>query len=306
MFNDDQPSILPAVPRIVCIGDVHGDMSRLIDLLKITHIIDNNMKWVAEPSDTIVVQLGDQLDSMSRGTTKTWEVVPDTDVVKFMDNLDKIARRSGGRVISILGNHELMNVMGDYNYVSQNSMTMSGGVVNREHMFRNGGYMAQMLSKRNIVVKIGTITFCHGGILPQHLDLVGDNCSIINHVVRKFLRAEKLNKYEEIVFHQTIIGNDSILWTRKYFELIASGNQEELGKLINEVNRRLGTVSIVVGHNTVNNITPSVGGALWLGDAALSRAYDSAYNEVLEILYNDDSTRKTEFRVIHIDKDKDK
>jgi hypothetical protein len=304
MFNDDQPSILSAVPRIVCIGDVHGDLSRLIEILKIVHIIDNNMKWIAVPNNTIVVQLGDQLDSMSRGTAKTWEVIPDTDVVKFMDNLDKIARKSGGRVLSILGNHELMNIMGDYSYVSQNSMTLSGGVVKREHMFRNGGYMAQMLSKRNIVVKIGDISFCHGGILPQHLDVVGDNCSIINRVARKYLRAEKLNGYEEIVFHQTIVGSDSILWTRKYFELIASGNQEELGKLINEVNRRLGSVSIAVGHNTVNNITPSVGGALWLVDAALSRSYDSTYNEILEILYNDDPTKQTEFRVIHIDKDK--
>jgi hypothetical protein len=58
----------------------------------------------------------------------------------------------------------------------------------------------------------------------------------------------------------------------------------------------------VVGHNTVNNITPSVGGALWLVDAALSRSYDSAYIEVLEILYSDNPEKQTEFRVIHINK----
>lgn len=302
MFNDDQPSILPVVPRILCIGDVHGDLSRLIDILKTTKIIDHNMSWIAEPINTIVVQMGDQLDSMSRGTTKIWEVVPDIEVIKFMENLDRIARKNGGRVISILGNHELMNIMGDYSYVSQKSMDLSGGVVKREFMFRNGGYLAQLLSKRNIIVKIGPITFCHGGILPHHLDLVGDNCSIINRVAQKYLRAEKLSIYEEIVFYQTIAGDESILWTRKYFELMASGNQEELEKLIKEVNQRLGTVSIVVGHNTVNNITPSVGGALWLVDAALSRSYDSAYNEVLEILYSDNPEKQTEFRVIHINK----
>jgi hypothetical protein len=302
MFNDDQPGTLSAVPRIICIGDVHGDLKRVIDLLKSLHIIDENTQWIAEPSNTIVIQLGDQIDSVSRGTTKDWETMADTEVILFMDKLDRIARKSGGRVLSIIGNHEMMNVMSDFSYVSSKSMELSGGLQKREHMFRNGGPMAQLLSKRNIVIKIGNITFCHGGILPEHLDVVGDKIAIINRIAQKYLRKEPLSPYEATVFNIAILGNESILWTRKYFELLASGKQEELEHIIKEVNKRLQTNSIVVGHNTVNKITPSIGGSLWLIDAALSRSYDSKFNEVLEILHDDNPNRPTEFRVIHIDK----
>ncbi len=304
MFNDDQPGTLPAVPRIVCIGDVHGDLGRVVELLRILRIIDENTQWIAEPKNTVVVQLGDQIDSASRGTTEDWETMVDTEVIMFMDKLDHIARKSGGRVLSIIGNHELMNVMGDYTYVSQKSMEMSGGVFKRQYTFRNGGQMSQMLSKRNISIKIGSITFCHGGILPQQLDIVGDKLSIVNYIVRKYLRAETLTPYEIAVFNQNIMGPDSILWTRRYFELLESGQHDELEQIIKSVCERLETRCIVVGHNTVERITPAVGGSLWLIDAALSRSYDSKYNEVLEIIYENDPNRETEFRVIRINKNK--
>ena len=302
MFNEDQPAVLPAVPRIICIGDVHGDLRRVVDLLRALRIIDGNMQWTAEPRNTIVVQLGDQVDSAPRGTTKDWETMPDTEVVVFMDKLDRIARRSGGRVISVLGNHEIMNVMGDFTYVSEKSMEMSGGVVKRQQMFRNGGQMAQILSKRSIIIKIGGIVFCHGGILPHHLDIVGDKPEIINQAARRYLRGEPLTPYEAVVLNTTISGPDGIIWTRRYFELLISNQQEEIGEIIRDVCNRLKAMSVVVGHNTVSHITPAAGGSLWLVDAALSRSYDSSYNEVLEILHNDDPNRDTEFRIIRMDK----
>jgi len=302
MYNNNQPHILQAVPRIICIGDVHGDLGRLIDLLRTLQIIDHNTSWIAEPKNTIVVQLGDQLDSMSRGSTKDWETVVDTDVVRFMDDLDKIARRSGGRALSLIGNHELMNVLGDFSYVSEKSMKLSGGLSRRTYMFRAGGPMARMLSKRNVVIRIGGVTFCHGGILPHHLDILRDNITIINEIVRKYLCAVPLNPHETFILHNTIIGFEGILWTRRYFELIASGNMEMLQNIIQDICSRLKCNSVVVGHNTVQQITGAVDGALWLVDAALSRAYGSNINEVLEILHDDDPNQPTIYRSLRIQK----
>lgn len=304
MFNEDQPSVLPAVPRILCIGDVHGDLGRLTELLQALRVIDSNTRWIAEPSNTIVVQLGDQLDSMSRGTTKDWETVADTEVVRFMDHLDRMARIRGGRVLSLIGNHELMNVLGDFGYVSQKSMEASGGLGRRQNTFRLGGPMAQVLSKRCVVLRVGSVTFCHGGILPHHLDMVSNNVSIINEVTRKFLRGiqQKHEHYEAFVLQNTVIGFEGILWTRRYFELLASGNTEQLDAIMKEVCSRLQTGCVVVGHNTVPHITGAANGSLWLVDAALSRAYDSDTNEVLEILHDDDPTQPTMFRVIRLQK----
>ena len=305
MFNEDQPSVLPAVPRILCIGDVHGDLGRLTELLKALRVIDSNTRWIAEPSNTIVVQLGDQLDSMSRGTLNKWETVADTEVVRFMDNLDNMARIHGGRALSLLGNHEIMNVLGDFNFVSQNSMEVSGGLERRQHTFRVGGPMAQLLSKRCVVLKVGSVTFCHGGILPEHLDMVMDNPAVINTATRKFLRGKQKwdEHYDAFLLQNTVIGYEGILWTRKYFELLASGNTEQLDAIMKEVCSRLNSSCVVVGHNTVPTITGAANGALWLVDAALSRAYDSRVNEVLEILHDDDPAQPTMFRIVRLQKD---
>lgn len=302
MYNDNQPYILPAVPRIICIGDVHGDLGRLTDLLRTLHIIDSDTRWIAEPRNTILIQLGDQLDSMSRGSTKDWETVPDTDVIRFMDDLDKIARKSGGRVLSLIGNHELMNVLGDFSYVSTKSMQLSGGISRRAYMFRVGGPMARVLSKRNMIVRIGGVTFCHGGILPHHLDILRDNIGVVNEVMRKYLYALPLDPHEVFVLENIIIGFEGILWTRRYFELLASGNMEMLQDVMRNVCSRLQCNSVVVGHNTVQHITGAANGALWLIDAALSRAYGGDTNEVLEILNDDDPAQPTQYRTLHIQK----
>lgn len=54
------PSILPPVKRIIVLGDLHGDWSMTIKSLKIGKLIDNKNKWIG--GDTVVVQLGDQID----------------------------------------------------------------------------------------------------------------------------------------------------------------------------------------------------------------------------------------------------
>ena len=52
--------------RIVVIGDLHGDWQMTKNLFIKLGLIDLNQKWIAQPKDTIVVQLGDQLDGKGR------------------------------------------------------------------------------------------------------------------------------------------------------------------------------------------------------------------------------------------------
>ncbi len=54
------------INRIIIIGDVHGDLKRFKKILIDAKIINNRLEWIAEPPNTIVVQLGDQIDSLNR------------------------------------------------------------------------------------------------------------------------------------------------------------------------------------------------------------------------------------------------
>jgi hypothetical protein len=209
-----------------------------------------------------------------------------------MDRLDWIAQTASGgtgRVLSLLGNHEIMNTLGLFDYVSLNSMNKLGGPNNRAVLFSPGNQFAQILSRRNIVTRIGPFLFCHGGLLPQHLDFVQGDFNKINVAMQKYLRGNEVLTPDEqyivrdIIFHNT----DGIVWLRKYVELLQ--NQPNILEImVDSVCKKTETLVLFVGHNTMNEITRVANGKLYFTDAGFSRAYSlhDNYVEVIEILKN--------------------
>src|SRR6266436_7264927 len=95
-----------APETIVAIGDVHNDFDDFVAILRHTGLIDAQNHWTG--NKTTFVQVGDLLD---RGPKPR-------QVLDFMMALEKEAPKSGGRVVPLLGNHEMMNIMGDLRYVT--------------------------------------------------------------------------------------------------------------------------------------------------------------------------------------------
>ena len=94
------------VERIVAIGDIHGDYDQFLILLRSAGLIDEEARWSG--GKTHLVQTGDVPD---RG--------PDSrKVMDLLKKLEKEARKAGGHVHALIGNHEAMNVYGDLRYVT--------------------------------------------------------------------------------------------------------------------------------------------------------------------------------------------
>jgi hypothetical protein len=91
---------------VVAIGDVHGDFDDFTTILQRTGLIDKQNHWAG--GRATFVQLGDLID---RGPKPR-------EVMDLMMALEKEAPNAGGRVVSLLGNHEVMNIMGDLRYVT--------------------------------------------------------------------------------------------------------------------------------------------------------------------------------------------
>lgn len=92
--------------RIVAVGDLHGDYAAWLDIARASGVMDAAGRWAG--GSATLVQLGDIAD---RG--------PDT--LKIIRSLQQLAREApgaGGRVVIILGNHEAMNLVGDYRYTT--------------------------------------------------------------------------------------------------------------------------------------------------------------------------------------------
>jgi len=93
------------VARVVAIGDLEGDYEKFVDMLRTAGLIDARNNWAG--GDAHLVQLGDVPD---RG--------PDSRMIMdLLTRLEPQARRAGGRVHALIGNHEAMNVEGDLRYV---------------------------------------------------------------------------------------------------------------------------------------------------------------------------------------------
>lgn len=93
------------IERIVAISDLHGDYQQYERVMRSAGLLDKKGNW--DGGKTHLVQTGDITD---RG--------PDSrKIIDHLVKLSKQAKRKGGYVHLLIGNHEAMNVSGDLRYV---------------------------------------------------------------------------------------------------------------------------------------------------------------------------------------------
>jgi len=239
------PTILPKVERIIVMGDIHGDYSVAIKSFQIAKLIDDNLNWIAIPKNTIVVQVGDQIDScrpipnvVNCRKPNPGDIGEDMKVMAFFDEMHKKAIIHGGAVYSLIGNHELLNSQGNFNYVSYENLENFKynpnptdpksktylGSHGRDDAFAPGGDAAKMMAcGRNSVMIIGSNIFAHAGILPpviQYLNYlaVDDRTKLkyLNSIVRKWLLNKLTTKEQTDNVNKIVNDINGIFWTRKF------------------------------------------------------------------------------------------
>ena len=180
------------VDRIVAVGDVHGAYDALVRTLQKAGVIDAELRWSG--GKTHLVSTGDVLD---RGADSRR-------VMDLLMRLEPQAKRAGGRVHLLLGNHEVMNLVGDLRYVADGEYAAYAGLEtagDRERWFqhylavrraggdeaaarkafarrappgffghrkalRYDGKYGKWLLTRPLVVVINDTAFVHGGLPP--------------------------------------------------------------------------------------------------------------------------------------------
>src|SRR4051812_36557857 len=83
------PSLAASEPRIIAVGDLHGDYQAWMTIARAAGLVDQRGRWAG--GSTTFVQLGDITD---RG--------PDSlKIVRSLQQLQKDAPRKGGRVVVV-------------------------------------------------------------------------------------------------------------------------------------------------------------------------------------------------------------
>jgi hypothetical protein len=115
IFQYYQKANYPSVERLIVIGDIHGDYDAFVNVLKKAKIVNDNLDYIG--GKTHVVQVGDVLDRKARDDDGLDEDSEAT-LMSLIMELQIKSYLNGGGYHAVLGNHELMNVMGQMDYAS--------------------------------------------------------------------------------------------------------------------------------------------------------------------------------------------
>ncbi|KAK7395691.1 hypothetical protein VNO78_16257 [Psophocarpus tetragonolobus] len=305
---DPLPTRLPSPHRLVAIGDLHGDLKKSKDALRLAGLIDAADRYVG--GEATVVQVGDVLD---RGGDEL-------KILYFLEKLKREAARSGGRIITMNGNHEIMNVEGDFRFATKRgveefkvwwewyrigneiktlchglekpSNPMEGlpssfrGVREEFHDgFRarvaalrpNGPIAKRFLSQNVTVLVVGDSIFVHGGLLPQHSS---HGLEKINEEVRDWVNGSTGRLPPE-----HCRGADGVVWVRK-FSLGGEGDCD-CSALEHVLSTVPGVKRMVMGHTIqtvgINGVCDDKAIRI---DVGLSKGCGDGLPEVLEITAN--------------------
>lgn len=265
---------VPAPDRIVAVGDLHGDLAATRAALKLAAVIDDNDHWIG--GATVLVQTGDQLD---RGDDEQA-------ILDLLDRLRDEAARAGGATVVLNGNHEVMNALGDFRYVTAPGMRDFDGAAGTDDprlasvpedararlaAFLPGAPYAKVLAKRHIAAIVGDTAFVHGGILPEHVETLAK----LDADLRAWLDGTSTDRRAI----ERAMDEQGPLWTRDY----AADGTPELCERLGRALALLGATRMVVGHTVQKGgITSACDARLWRIDVGLSRHYGGP-TQVLEI-----------------------
>lgn len=266
--------------RLVAFGDIHGDYNAFVNVLRKSNLIDKTNKWIGK--DAHVVQVGDILDRKPRFDGNYTDEDSEFLIIGLILKLQVEAYLSGGGYHPIIGNHELMNIMGIFDYVSPKGFQHFKTFQERKDYFDIGNTFCKYLASAwNPIIKINNFLFCHGGIkynIAQQYSI-----QFINEFMRNTLYGARINLYKK-AFNEIFLGEKSILWNRDFSEdkYETLEYNQELMKVLKIYDANY----MVLGHTPQSNgIKHKYNGHIFCIDTGMSKAFQQMPNNESTVHY---------------------
>jgi len=290
-----------SVNRVISIGDIHGDFTIFKRLLYMCKVIDKNGNWIG--GSTHVIQMGDTMDGKRPGIkmNKTYmQESGELEIILYILILDSQAKLKGGRVISILGNHELYS----YYFKNDNKEYTRDYVkkadievfkyhgLDREKFLLPGKEGGKLFGRtRPMVIQIGEFLFIHGSITDAMIKYNLDNngkvdISKINKDVASWLMGNsRIPKYLENT------DEDNPIFSREYSDK-RNITDNKCIKIAKQLMKFHNVKHVVMGHSSYSSINTTCKKMLIRTDVSLSRAFGGNLQnkklQALEILQRPD------------------
>lgn len=188
---------------IFIIGDIHGDYQCLIHCLvdlckvcKITKLFNDDFGYINreylewDNSNSVVVFCGDLIHRKRFDDHVLDDECSDIYIIQTLLRLKKDAINSGGNIILISGNHEIMNIT----QPDENVYTSPKNVETNTKYFSSSKFINEYILNSYAWVKINDILIAHGGLCSDYLDYInGSSKELKGNDIIKFVN----NKYHE-------------------------------------------------------------------------------------------------------------
>jgi hypothetical protein len=219
--------------KMLVLSDIHANFKGLEMILTGAGVLDDNLNWIFGKGHLVFD--GDIFDRGDNATECLWLIY----------KLENEAVQHGGKVHLILGNHEILNLKGNYNNV-RNKYFKNSDALNLEYKkwYAPDTELGKWLRSKNCIEKIGEYLFVHGGIssaFPKNKYTITE----INDNIRQ--RIDSI--YNEGEMSKDIfIGWGSPLWYRGLVE-----SKESLEE-VEQTLVAFGSSKMILGHTEVDEI----------------------------------------------------
>ena len=250
-----EPSQIQGVRKLFLLGDIHGMYDKLTKLLKSHNIIDSALNWNFGKGHLVFT--GDIFDRGSKVTETLW----------LIHELKYQAKKSGGDVHYILGNHEMMALKNDYRYLASKYLFFSQFFF-REYSqwFAEDTYLGQWIRTKNVAMKMDHKLIVHAGFSPRVLNqrLTLDE---INKIFQLHLKGEK---FRVPYIQELIVSGDGPVWYRGY---VANSREytEVENSLVEKTLRYYGASKLIVGHMPHYTVKTMYNGKVYLIDVPVGK-----------------------------------
>lgn len=228
-----QSAVYPKAEKLFVLSDIEGNFDAFRKLLQKNKIVDENLNWTF--SNGHLVFGGDMFDRGKQVTECLWLIY----------SLEEKAKAAGGYVHFVLGNHEIMNMMGDHAYVERkykdNAALMGKTLI---QLYNEDSELGRWLRTKNIVEKVGDILFLHGGI-SRKLNSLPVTVADINDLARPNYALKK-DKYEDDKVNSIMDPQTSPFWYRTYYD-----DKKGMEQIIDSTLQKFDVKHIVTGHTIV-------------------------------------------------------
>jgi len=233
--------------KIAAVSDIHGAFHHFSSLLKANKIIDGSSNWSWGNGHLVIV--GDVFDKGPYVTECFW----------LIKKLEDQAKKQGGKVHLLYGNHERLVLSGITDHIGNKYRDISEKlIINYGQIYGSNTYLGRWLRTKNVMIKINNILFTHGGISKK---LVDAQLSLedINKYFNIWVKSEHLMNYDTNTRYNTslVLGRIGPLEYRGYFNrnIFNRGQSSRFSsQSIKEMLKLYSADRIIVGHTIVKEI----------------------------------------------------